>query len=59
MSRKFFVGGNFKMNPNSVAEKKALIELLNQAHIDPSVGKWWRERSTRLGLISGILRSQK
>ncbi|KAK7052104.1 Triosephosphate isomerase [Favolaschia claudopus] len=37
MSRQFFVGGNFKMNPNSVSEKRALTELLNQAHLDPSV----------------------
>ncbi|KAF7303847.1 Triosephosphate isomerase [Mycena indigotica] len=34
MARKFFVGGNFKMNPNTVAEKKKLVELLNQADID-------------------------
>ncbi|KAF8201337.1 Triosephosphate isomerase [Mycena galopus ATCC 62051] len=39
MSRQFFVGGNFKMNPNSVAQKRVLVELLNQAHIDPSVGR--------------------
>ncbi|KAJ7176796.1 Triosephosphate isomerase [Mycena filopes] len=37
MTRQFFVGGNFKMNPNSVAEKKALTTLLNQADIDSSV----------------------
>ncbi|KAJ7472417.1 Triosephosphate isomerase [Mycena galericulata] len=37
MSRQFFVGGNFKMNPNSIAEKKALTQLLNQAELDPSV----------------------
>ncbi|KAJ7182830.1 Triosephosphate isomerase [Mycena crocata] len=37
MTRQFFVGGNFKMNPNSVAEKKALTQLLNQADIDSSV----------------------
>ncbi|KAJ7220652.1 Triosephosphate isomerase [Mycena pura] len=37
MARRFFVGGNFKMNPNSVEEKKALVALLNQADIDCSV----------------------
>ncbi|KAJ7621350.1 Triosephosphate isomerase [Roridomyces roridus] len=37
MSRQFFVGGNFKMNPNSVAEKKVLTTLLNQAELDSSV----------------------
>ncbi|KAJ6551194.1 Triosephosphate isomerase [Mycena capillaripes] len=37
MPRQFFVGGNFKMNPGSVAEKKALIELLNLAQLDPAV----------------------
>nr|GAT60649.1 predicted protein [Mycena chlorophos] len=37
MARKFFVGGNFKMNPNTVAEKKKLVALLNEADIDSSV----------------------
>ncbi|KAF7324658.1 Triosephosphate isomerase [Mycena kentingensis (nom. inval.)] len=39
MSRQFFVGGNFKMNPATVADKKALVDLLNKADIDPSVGE--------------------
>lgn len=39
MSRQFFVGGNFKMNPNCLAEKKALVTLLNQAELNPSVGE--------------------
>ncbi|KAJ7705591.1 Triosephosphate isomerase [Mycena rosella] len=37
MPRQFFVGGNFKMNPNSVAEKIALTTLLNKAELDDSV----------------------
>ncbi|KAJ7770274.1 Triosephosphate isomerase [Mycena maculata] len=37
MSRQFFVGGNFKMNPNCVADKIALTKLLNEAQLDPSV----------------------
>ncbi|KAJ7677962.1 Triosephosphate isomerase [Mycena polygramma] len=37
MPRQFFVGGNFKLNPCSVAEKKALTQLLNQAELDPAV----------------------
>jgi len=36
-SRKFFVGGNFKMNPSNREEKKALIKSLNEATLDPSV----------------------
>jgi len=36
MSRQFFVGGNFKMNPCSRKEKQALAQLLNSATIDPS-----------------------
>ncbi|KAF8514780.1 Triosephosphate isomerase [Gautieria morchelliformis] len=35
--RKFFVGGNFKMNPSNVETKKALVKSLNEATIDPSV----------------------
>ncbi|KAF8527582.1 Triosephosphate isomerase [Hysterangium stoloniferum] len=35
--RKFFVGGNFKMNPSNLETKKALVTSLNQATLDPSV----------------------
>jgi len=35
MTRQFFVGGNFKMNPCSQAEKSALIKVLNEAELDP------------------------
>ena len=38
MSRKFFVGGNFKLNPVTREGKKSLINILNNADIDPSVG---------------------
>jgi hypothetical protein len=38
MSRQFFVGGNFKMNPCSQAEKIALVKVLNEADLDPSTG---------------------
>jgi triosephosphate isomerase (TIM) len=38
MSRQFFVGGNFKMNPCSQAEKIALVKALNEADLDPSTG---------------------
>jgi triosephosphate isomerase len=37
MARKFFVGGNFKMNPGTLAQKKAITEALNKADIDSSV----------------------
>lgn len=39
MSRKFFVGGNWKMN----GDKKSLGELIqtmNGAKVDPNVGTW-------------------
>ncbi len=39
MPRQFFVGGNFKMNPASRAQKNSLVETLNQATLDPAVGK--------------------
>ena len=38
MTRRFFVGGNFKMNPCSQEEKLALIEVLNEADLDPLTG---------------------
>jgi triosephosphate isomerase len=38
MPRQFFVGGNFKMNPCSQAEKIALVKVLNEADLDPSTG---------------------
>ena len=40
MARQFFVGGNFKLNPVSVAAKKSLLKILNEADIDPAVGMW-------------------
>lgn len=39
MTRKFFVGGNWKMN----GDKKSLGELIqtmNGAKVDPNVGMW-------------------
>ena len=38
MPRQFFVGGNFKLNPVTREGKKSLINILNNADIDPSVG---------------------
>lgn len=38
MARKFFVGGNFKMNPASQAQKKTIVKVLNEADLDPNVG---------------------
>ncbi|KAJ2954980.1 hypothetical protein NUW54_g14788 [Trametes sanguinea] len=37
MARKFFVGGNFKMNPTSQAQKKTIVKVLNEADLDPNV----------------------
>ncbi|EIW75523.1 triose phosphate isomerase [Coniophora puteana RWD-64-598 SS2] len=36
MARKFFVGGNFKMNPGSLEAKKAIVNVLNKADVDPN-----------------------
>jgi len=36
MTRQFFVGGNFKMNPCSIKDKEGIIKILNEADIDPS-----------------------
>lgn len=38
MPRQFFVGGNFKMNPGSVEQKKQIINVLNQVDLDPETG---------------------
>ncbi|OCH89454.1 Triosephosphate isomerase [Obba rivulosa] len=37
MPRQFFVGGNFKMNPATQEQKRALVKTLNDADIDPAV----------------------
>jgi triosephosphate isomerase len=39
MTRQFFVGGNFKMNPASRDAKRALIKTLNDATLDPDTGE--------------------
>jgi len=36
MARKFFVGGNFKMNPGSLESKKTIVNVLNKADVDPN-----------------------
>ncbi|KAF4566396.1 triosephosphate isomerase [Pleurotus pulmonarius] len=36
MPRQFFVGGNFKLNPTSRAQKQALVKVLNDADLDPN-----------------------
>jgi hypothetical protein len=38
MTRQFFVGGNFKMNPATFEQKVAIVKTLNEAALDPSVG---------------------
>jgi triosephosphate isomerase (TIM) len=38
MARKFFVGGNFKMNPGTTEQKRTIVDVLNKADIDPAVG---------------------
>lgn len=39
MPRQFFVGGNFKLNPVTQEQKRSLVKTLNEATIDPAVGK--------------------
>ena len=39
MTRQFFVGGNFKMNPATREAKRALIQTLNEATLDPNTGE--------------------
>jgi triosephosphate isomerase (TIM) len=39
MTRKFFVGGNFKMNPSTKEAKVALIKLLNEAELSSETGQ--------------------
>ena len=39
MSRQFFVGGNFKMNPASREAKRTLIKTINDATLDPNTGE--------------------
>ncbi|KAF5390992.1 hypothetical protein D9757_004047 [Collybiopsis confluens] len=34
MTRQFFVGGNFKMNPTTREAKEALVKILNEADLD-------------------------
>ncbi|KAG6850414.1 hypothetical protein H0H93_013639 [Arthromyces matolae] len=36
MTRQFFVGGNFKMNPNTHEQSLALVKGLNSAQLDPA-----------------------
>ncbi|KAG6898231.1 hypothetical protein C0992_002245 [Termitomyces sp. T32_za158] len=36
MARQFFVGGNFKMNPNTHQQSLALVKTLNDAELDPA-----------------------
>ncbi|KAI0049361.1 triose phosphate isomerase [Auriscalpium vulgare] len=35
MPRTYFVGGNFKMNPTTLEQKRVLVKTLNEATLDP------------------------
>ena len=39
MSRTFFVGGNFKLNPTTIDANSSLIGGLNKADFDPETGE--------------------
>lgn len=38
MTRQFFVGGNWKLNPISKAAKASIVDVLNKATLDPNTG---------------------
>ena len=41
MARKFFVGGNFKMNPANAAALDAIVDTLNKAQLHETAGECW------------------
>nr|AGM32169.1 triosephosphate isomerase [Coptotermes formosanus] len=57
MSRKFFVGGNWKANPTTVKETNELIELLNKAKITANVETVICTPFIYLSLVKSKLRS--
>ncbi|KAI5995949.1 Triosephosphate isomerase [Pisolithus albus] len=57
MPRQFFVGGNFKMNPISRAQKKVIINELNAADLDPNTEVVIAPPSLYLLPLKDILRS--
>ena len=54
MSRQFFVGGNFKMNPVSRDAKRTLVQTLNDATLDPNTGEHLYAQPHLLVLIAHI-----
>ena len=38
MTRQFFVGGNFKLNPPSITASQSIIDILNKGDLDPETG---------------------
>ncbi len=38
MTRQFFVGGNFKLNPPSVTASQLIVDVLNKGDLDPETG---------------------
>ena len=45
-NRRFFVGGNFKLNPITIDAKLSLIEGLNKADLDVETGEFVDALST-------------
>lgn len=56
MARKFFVGGNFKMNPTSKSGLTSLVDHLNHADLDPNTGLCYFI-SNKIGLHDPLQRS--
>jgi hypothetical protein len=59
MTRQFFVGGNFKMNPVSRDAKRALIKTLNEATLDSSTGEQSSSNLTIATLLDLTIQSQR
>jgi hypothetical protein len=54
MTRQFFVGGNFKMNPTTREAKRALVKILNEATLDPQTGEQSLSQPHLLGPMTTI-----
>jgi len=58
MSRKLFVGGNWKLNPANQAQVKALVESLNAGQWNDSVEVVVAPSAVHLGLVRGLAKKE-
>lgn len=54
MTRQFFVGGNFKLNPTTLQAGNSLVEGLNKAELDPTTGEYHKIHSDHFQLSVSI-----